>query len=158
MFLEDFNMPITVAGLQLDVAVGRPATLDETAAAALSYTEVAEVQTVGDYGASFAEVQTTNLKDAIQRFYKGSINYGQLTMGLNYESSDAGQQALSAGNDGANRNSEHTFKLTYQDGSIDYLVGNIFSYTKNASGGADSIVGSSVTIRLNEKPIQVAAP
>ena len=68
--------------------------------------------------------------------FKATENYGADTVTVNRDDNDAGQviveAALASDND-------YTFKVTFQDATIDYFTGKVVSF--NTSGGsADSMV------------------
>ena len=58
--------------------------------------------------------------------------------------------------EGATKNLQHSFKIEYQDGSVDFYSARIFSYTK-APGSANSMVGSTVQVEINTPITRVAA-
>lgn len=148
---------ITSTGTIMSVAAAQPATFDQVGYEALSFTEVGEVLSIAEYGATTQVVTHEPLKTGVTEKFKGFINYGQASAQLAYDSSDAGQAILKAGSDGATRFQNHSIKIEYSDGSVDYLDAGIFSYTKNPSG-ANSMVGSSVGLEVNRAPVEVAAP
>ena len=145
---------ITSTGTLFALAAAQPATVDAVGFAALTYTNVGEITELPEYGAS-AEV-VTHLPLATGRVVKlkGFINNGSMSVQCARDADDAGQQLLALGVTGINKNVEHSFRVTYQDGSIDYFTGKIFSYTKNP-GGANSVVGSSVQVEINSDIVEV---
>ena len=149
----------TSAGTTLAVFAGPPATYDEAGftGAGMTYIDVAEVTDMGEYGPEY-EVVTHNplaTRRTVKR--KGTVNDGALTMQLGRDPSDAGQAALIAGVDGAERDTVHSFKITLQDGTTQYFTGQIYSYTTNV-GSINQITGASVTVELDNEIIEVAAP
>ena len=150
---------ITSTGLTVAVSANEPATIDETGFAALSYTTIGEVTDFPEYGPNTDVVNHQPLATGITEKYKGFTDYGSTSMGLGRDATDAGQAILSAGSTpgGGTFNTNHSFKLTYSDGSVDYFYGQIFSYTK-APGSANSIVASTANIEINSKIVEVAAP
>lgn len=145
---------LTSTGTLLAVSVAAPATYDQAGFAALTYTNVGEVTDLPEYGPNVQVVEHNPLATGITEKYKGFINYGSQSMGLAWDVSDAGQTILSAGVTGATKNDPHSFRITYQDGSVDYYQGGIFSYTKNP-GSANSIVGSTVQVEINSIVVNV---
>lgn len=147
----------TSAGTTLGVVADQPATYDDTGFGDLSYTDVAEITDMGEYGPEY-EVVTHNplgTRRTVKR--KGTVNDGALTMQLGRDPSDAGQQILIDGVDGAERDTVHSFEVTLQDGTIQYFTGQIYSYTTNV-GSINQITGASVTVELDNEIIEVAAP
>jgi hypothetical protein len=68
--------------------------------------------------------------------FKGTENYGADTLTVNRDDDDAGQviveAALASDND-------YTFRVTFQDATIDYFTGKIVSFS-TSGGSADSMV------------------
>ena len=145
---------ITSTGTLFAVVAAEPATVDAAGFGALTFVNVGELTDLPEYGAN-AEVVTHNpLATGITEKYKGFINNGSMSLSLGRDADDAGQIILSGGVTGVNKNAEHSFRVTYQDGSIDYFTGKIFSYTK-APGGANNIVGSTVQVEINSVIVEV---
>lgn len=69
---------------------------DETAYAALSYTEIGEVETIGEFGDQASTVTFTALGDARVRKRKGVRDAGDLNVMVAYDARDAGQIAMIA--------------------------------------------------------------
>jgi len=88
--------------------------------------------------------------------FKGFINNGSQSVGLNFDSEDAGQTVLKDGTEGSTKNQQHAVKIEYQDGSVDFYSARIFSYTK-APGSANSMVGSTANLEINTVIVRVAA-
>lgn len=147
----------TSTGVTAAITVGQPTTFDETGYAALTYTDIGEVTSIGEYGATTQVVTHEPLATGVTEKFKGFINYGQASMSLAYDSADAGQAILKSLSDGTDRFSAASLKITYPDGSIDYLDVRVFSYTKNP-GGANSMLASTVNLEVNRAAVEVAAP
>ena len=148
---------ITSTGTKLSVVAEDPATFDDVGYEALTFVEVGEVIDLPEYGPNVQVVESNPLATGITEKFKGFINYGSQSMGLEFDSEDAGQIILAAGVEGATKNAQHAVKIEYQDGSIDYYSARIFSYTK-APGSANSMVGSTVQVEINTPVVRVAAP
>lgn len=147
---------ITSTGITLSVAAEVPATFDDQGYDALSWEEVGEVTDLGEYGPNVEVVTHNPLNTGVTQKLPGFINYGSQTIALGWDVSDAGQSILSdAANDPATAG-EHSVKVEYSDGSIDYYSGRVFSYTK-APGSANSVVGSNVTFEINTQVVNVPA-
>ena len=148
---------LTSTGTKLSVVAEDPATFDDVGYSALTFVEVGEVIDLPEYGPNVQVVESNPLATGITEKFKGFINYGSQSMGLEFDSEDAGQIILAAGVEGATKNTQHSIKIEYQDGSIDYYSARIFSYTK-APGSANSMVGSTVQVEINTPITRVAAP
>lgn len=147
---------LTSTGTTFSISASQPATLDAAGFQALTYTVVGEVTDIPEYGPNVQVVEHNPLATGITEKNKGFINYGSHAIGLGYDVADAGQVLLSEAVTGAAKNTEHSIKIEYQDGSVDYYTGKIFSYTKNP-GSANSIVGSTAQVEINSVVINVPA-
>ena len=148
---------ITSTGTRLSISANAPATVDQPGFEALTYTEVGEVIDLPEYGPNVQVVESNPLADGITIKKKGFVNYGSQSIGLEYDSADAGQQILDDAVTGPTKNDEHSVKIEYQDGSVDYYTCQVFSYTKNP-GSANSMVGSTAQVEINSPVVKVAAP
>tara|TARA_R100000541_G_scaffold30953_4_gene39908 strand:- start:7685 stop:8131 length:447 start_codon:yes stop_codon:yes gene_type:complete len=144
----------TSVGTAYAVSAAEPATYDQAGFAALTWTDVAEVTDLGEYGATYEVVTHNPLATRRTVKKKGTVNDGALAMQLGRDPSDAGQVLLIAGVDGVARDTVHSHRITHQDGTIQYVTGQIFSYTTNV-GSANQIVGASVTVELDNGIIEV---
>lgn len=144
----------TSTGMTFSLIAALPATFDDAGYAALAWVEVGELTDIPEYGSSTTVVEHNPLKTGVTEKNKGFINYGSTTLAMGKDASDAGQILLAAGNDGASRLLEHSFRIVFPDGAIEYTTGKIFSYT-TAPGGANSIVTSNVLIEMNRIILQV---
>jgi hypothetical protein len=147
---------LTSTGTILSVVAGDPDTFTAADYALLAFVEVGEVIDLPEYGPNVQVVESNPLATGITEKFKGFINFGSQSMGLEFDSEDAGQQILADGVEGATKNQQHAVKIEYQDGSIDYYSARIFSYTK-APGSANSMVGSTVQVEINTPVTRVAA-
>ena len=144
----------TSTGTQYAVSAAVPATYDSAGFLALTWTEVAEVTDMGEYGATYEVVSHNPLatKRTIKR--KGTVNDGAMALQLGRDPSDAGQLLLIAGVDGAAADVVHSHRVTLQDGTIQYVTGQIFSYTTNI-GASNQIVGAAVTVELDNAIVEI---
>ena len=144
----------TAAGTALAISSAAPATNDAAGHAALTHTEIGQIEQIGAIGAAFAKIEFKPLKGAVQK-HKGSPDYGSLQPSLAHDDGDAGQTLLrTAADDGTSK--LYSFKVTLPDGAIRYFQGRVFGYPENI-GGADTIVMANPTIEVETKPIKVAA-
>lgn len=142
---------MTSTETRLFVSATLPATYDAAGYNALTWTEVNEVTTIPAYGATVELVTHQPLKTGVTEKYKGFKNYGSVAAEAAYESADAGQDILRAN---VNAFTNIAIKIQYQDGSIDYTAGQVFSSTK-AAGSANSIVATSFQLEFNKPIVEV---
>ena len=137
----------TNAGTTLEVSIATPATYDSAGFGALSFTNVAEIVSLGEHGGTTALVTHNPLDTRRTAKFKGSINDGSMAVGLGMDLADAGQVILEDGALGSNIDVDHSFKVTYQDNSIEYFQAKIMSYTRNP-GTIDQVVAANTTLEL----------
>lgn len=147
----------TTTGMVVSVSAASPAAYTQTGFEDLTFTEIGEVTSVGEYGGSANEVEHTPLKSGEIQVFKGVINNGSPSFEYANDSSDAGQLILQAGFNGAEKFTLHSFKIEYSDGETDYFTSYIFSATKNP-GGSDTIVSGTAALRNQAAAITVPAP
>lgn len=149
---------MTSTGTILAVSAASPATVDASGFGALSFTTVGEAIDIPEYGPTVQVVESNPLATGVTEKFNGFINYGSLSIGLDLDLEDAGQAILEAGVPVPPAQfTPHSFKITFPDGTIEYFVAGIFSYTRNPST-ANSMIGSTALLEINSKIIRVAAP
>lgn len=139
------------------LVLGQPATYDAAGFAALTFVPVPDVDSIGPYGPTYNEVEASPLASEFVETYKGSGRAGAIDVSMYLNSEDPGQTLISSGTSGINRREIFSHRITYQDGSIDYSVGQLFSATKEI-GAQDSMVMRTVRVVFNKLPVEVAAP
>jgi hypothetical protein len=144
----------TSTGITLGVIAETPATFDDAGFSALTYQDVGEVIDIPEFGPNIQVVESNPLATGITEKRPGFANYGSVSIGLEYDPEDAGQQILEAAVDPGGEFIEHSFKLSYSDGTVEYFVGGVFSYTR-APGSANSMVGSTAQVEINSKIVRV---
>ena len=143
----------TAAGSALAISAATPSTLDATGYAALTFTEINQVEKLGSFGASFAKVEFQPLKGAKQK-YKGSADYGALQPSYAIDPADAGQTLLQTSADDESQKL-YSFKVTYQDGSKRFFQGRNFG-APETTDNADSMLTGAPTIEICTKIVRVA--
>lgn len=118
-------------GTTISVVVGEPATYDDTGFNALTYQEIGEVTSIGEYGGSAQVNQNIPLKTGVVNKRAGSYDYGSAATQITRDTADAGQTALKTGFDGAQKGNVHSIKITFPDASIQYFTAIISSFTTN---------------------------
>ena len=141
---------ITAAGTVFAVSAALPATHDLTGFTALSYTVVAEVVDGGTAGKTFNKVDHSPLGEREVLSLKGSYTQGIRSLGLGRDIVDAGQALLIAG---LEVDLPYSFRITYQNGDIDYVTATVDSYTDDI-GTIDTIVGSTVSLAQRDATIR----
>ena len=148
---------LTSTGTLVSLVAGDPATFDAAGYGDQTFVLVGEVIDLPEYGPNVQVVESNPLATGVTEKFKGFINYGSQSMGLEFDSTNAGQLVMIAAVEGATKNQQHSVKIEYSDGSIDFYSARLFSYTK-APGSANSMVGSTVQVEINTPITRVAAP
>ena len=114
---------------------------------AVSYTPIAEVTDIGEFGRTYNLVTHNPLGDRITVKRKGSINNGTLAVQMAYAPADAGQSMLATAVDS---DDSYSYKVILQDGTQ-------FLFTAQAMGrpvqvgGVDSITASTCNIEIDSQ-------
>lgn len=128
--------------------------------AALTWVEVGDIVSFGEFGASFEEIVHQPINDGLTYRFKGTKNQGSLSLNLGRAPADAGQTLLRTQSE---LYVDYNFKITLNDApsgggtpTTMYFYGKVMSYTTNVPS-SNSIVGSTCTIGINGDIIEVAA-
>lgn len=147
-------MPTTEGiGGSLAVSAASPASYDNTGYTALTWTDVAEVTEIPEFGADHEVVTHTPLATGIVNKYHGALNYGSLSVPMAYSDGDPGQAILIAA---ITSKDEISFRETRSDGSIRYFAGKCMSYKTAQSVG--SVVPATSQIEITRAVVPVDAP
>ncbi len=125
-----------------------------------SYTEVGEVEDLGEFGDTAEEVTFTALKDRRTRKFKGSFNAGTLTIVCGADPSDAGQDALRSA---FASDFDYNFKVMLNDavtsGGVPttlYFRGKVMSKGRNV-GQVNNVVRQTFAVGINSEILEVDA-
>jgi hypothetical protein len=141
----------TSAGSTFAISVAAPATFDAAGYVALTFTNVAEITDIGEFGKVYNVVKHLPLATRREQKFKGSYQTGSVVLKMARLSSDAGQLMLKTALDS---DSNVSVCITLQDGEKLYFAGTVIDF-KNGVGGADKITERSVTIEVNTDVIEV---
>ena len=144
----------TSAGTIYSVSAGEPATYDQAGFDALVYTVVGEVVDFGEIASEYETVTHNPVDTRRTQKLKGNVNDGTYTAQLGKDPSDAGQLIVLDGYDGANVDVIHSHKIEFQDGTIQYRIGKIYSYTTNIGSG-NQVLGAAVKIEVENKMLEI---
>lgn len=144
----------TAAGSTLAISVASPATKDAAGYAALTFTDIGQVEKIGAFGASFAKTEFQPLKGAKQK-YKGSKDNGAIQPSIALDSNDAGQAILQTSADDESQKL-YSFRVTYPDGAKRFFQGRTFGMPENADG-ADTMLMANPSIEICTDIVKVPA-
>lgn len=141
----------TAAGATIEISAGLPATYNAAGFAALTFSGIGEVTDIPEYSRVYNLVTHNPLADRRTVKRKGSFNDGSLTVLMALDRDDAGQVILQTA---LNSDNSFSFKITMQDGSIDYFTAQVLSYTTNI-GTVDNIVTAAAQIEIDNDIVSV---
>jgi Phage tail tube protein, TTP len=128
-----------------------PATDDATGYAVDTYVEVAEVQSIGDFGDKAEEIKFTAVGDSRTRKMKGARDAGDIQLEVGRDPFDPGQIALRAA---AASNSGYNFKIVLNDKSISTDTATTFYFKALVNGASNQLKGvNDVTVQTFELAI-----
>lgn len=125
-----------------------------------SYTDVGEVEDLGEFGDTAEEVTFTSLADRRVRKFKGSFDAGTVTITCGNDSGDAGQDAMIAA---FASDDDYNFRIRLNDAGPGqttpttlYFRGKVMSKPKNV-GNVSNVVRQMFTVGINSAIIEVPA-
>lgn len=131
-----------------------------TAFEALTWTEIGEVEDLGEFGDEASEITFTALSNRRVRKFKGTFNAGTVTVQAGSDPSDAGQAAMIAA---FASDLDFPFKITLNDQitlagtpTTLYFGGKVMSKRRNV-GNVENVVRQNFPIGVNTKIYEVAA-
>jgi hypothetical protein len=141
------------AGAKLSIGPIFSATVDTlTEFAALSYTQVNAVSSIGDFGDTSQEITFDVIDETRTRKAKGTRNGGTLSVVMAFDLTDTGQQALVTA---FASQSAYAFRVEFADkltgpgvNSAVFFYGKVMSNVVNA-GGANDITRRTCTIGVD---------
>ena len=130
----------------------------KTAYAALSYTEVKEIESIGEFGDQASTITFTSLADARTRKRKGVRDAGDLSVVVANDPLDAGQLAMIAGQ---LTDFSYAFKVILADAadsndtdSTFYFRGLVGSARLNV-GAANAMIKRTFAVLIDSKIVEV---
>ncbi len=125
----------------------------------LTYVEVGEIESIGNFGDKSSAINFTSLKDSRVRKLKGPRDAGSLALTVGDSPSDAGQLALIAAEA---TNFEYNFKVVLNDAitpstgtaSIHYFHGKVMGKELQV-GSATNVVKRAFTVDINSPILEV---
>lgn len=131
------------------------ANLTESEFVALTYTDIANVGNLGERGANtnIVSYDTWNTETTLKG--KGITNAGDPQLEVALDLADPGQLAVRVA--AASKSDNYAFKVTRQNGDIQYLRGLVTGPTEPGGRNEDFVLNV-FTLALNQLPIDVPAP
>ena len=157
-------MSYTSAGTTIYVDDELPTTYDDdgtTGYPAGTWTEIAEVTSIGDFGPVFSLVTHEPLNSRVVDKNKGSVNYGSTTVAAARKESDTGQGMMDTAVDS---DCPVAFKVAHNDlpceggtGTVEYFTGLVMSGVSTNLGGPNNTDSVSYTIEIKTPVVKVPA-
>lgn len=133
-----------------DVPLAQNADLGAAAFAALTYTTVPNVITIGETGVDQNMVSQPLWDKQLSAQQKGAATGAQFPVTILDEASD-GRTAMDVASAISDQNN-YAFKITYSDGSVEYNRG-VVSAPKYPKGGNEDFAQVTYTIASNQVPV-----
>lgn len=113
----------------------------------LTYVEIGEVESVGDYGDTIGDVSFSPLASGRVKHLKGQADAGSSELNIGLDAGDAGQLKLVEAFMDRSR-FDYPIKTVYVDGNTDYYAAKVMS---NKKGGitASGVLVRKVTLGIN---------
>lgn len=147
----------TAAGATIFIG-GTNLASNQTEYEADSYTEVGEVEDMGEFGDESEEITFAALKDGRVRKFKGPRDAGTMTVVVGDDQADEGQAAMEAAEASP---LDYNFKVVLNDAvtlggtdSIHYFHGKVMSKRRNV-GNVSNIVRRTFNVGVNSEIITV---
>lgn len=143
-------------GTKLSAALSGVEATDLTAlkAVGITYTEIGELESIGDYGDQLSDVSYTALANSRVTHLKGLADGGTVDLTIAFDAGDAGQTALvTASKDRSGYYYLYPIKIEYEDGLTDYIVVAVQGIRKQPGSGND-VVRRVVTVAVNSPVIE----
>lgn len=138
----------TVAGTKLYISAAAPTTNDAAGFAALTWTEVGQITSVGSVkGREYSTSTLSTVSDSQDREKKGSFKLPNAEFECAWAEDDAGQVMLETA---ANDYSVPSFKLVKQNSDIRYLTAQVSKFVENGGTSNDAVKGQFTLLRQTD--------
>jgi len=127
------------AGVKFKLSAAAPATYNAAGFAALTFTEIGEVKTGGDFGKTFQVITSQVLSRRGTTKKKGTFDAGALNMSIEIDPEDNGQELAEVAVDS---DADYSVCIELQDGTPYYLRGLVTKFTTSVGGPNDMLVGA----------------
>lgn len=149
----------TSATSKISISASLPATYDQAGYAALTFTEIGGVESIGAFGAEDSLVTFNPLASRITLKFKGSRNIGTLALAMALDNEDAGQDLARTASDSL---TPVSFKVETADASVYYFIALVMNNPVEV-GSVDQVTMSSLNLELTAGTggvgiVYVAAP
>jgi hypothetical protein len=126
------------SGTLFALSAAAPATYNAAGFAALTFANIGEVKTGGDFGKTFQVITSQVLSRRGTTKKKGTFDAGSLNLSMELDPDDAGQVLAETAVDS---DDDYSVKITLQDGTIYYLRGLVTEFVTTVGGPNDMLMG-----------------
>jgi hypothetical protein len=133
--------------LTADLPKDRTAAL--TLLKAITYVEIGEVESIGDYGDTINDVSFSSLAAGRARHLKGLADAGTSELSIGFDAGDAGQLAVVAAFLDRSR-FDYPIKVVYVDGQTDYFAAKVMS-NKKTGISVEGVLKRTVSLGINSE-------
>lgn len=135
----------SAAGSKFQLCADLPLAYNAAGFNDLTWTDVGEVTSIGEFGANYNVIEHLSLADKRTRKFSGSYNNGSMSVEMAFDALDSGQLlALDIMDTG----DECSVAIRLRDGSRYFSTGIITSFRRNV-GTTDTMVTATVNVELN---------
>jgi len=120
-----------------------------TLLAGLTYVEVGEMESIGDYGDTINDVSFSGLASGRAKHLKGLADAGSAELSIGFDAGDAGQLALVEAFLDRSR-FDYPVKVVYVDGETDYFAVKVMS-NKKTGISVEGVLKRTVTLGINSE-------
>ncbi len=154
----------TVAGASIAISATIPTTFDSSGYATVFTASpgpavIGQITDAGQHGRVYNVVTHNPIGSRGTQKFKGSFNEGQKVLIVGIDEDDAGQTLAITALDSDN---DYSFKVLYQNGSIDYFQAKVIGFQKSMTG-VDTMLTATLTLEITTTNagvgvVHVAAP
>ncbi len=152
----------SLATVSISTTTTAPATYDAAGYAALTYSQICPIQSIGAFGTTYESVNFDDICTGLRQKLKGINDNGEMEIVAAFDDTNAGQDyAVAAANDQSAAN--YHFKITLNNklnstgtDSTFYFSGKVMSATINP-GSASDVVTRTFNVSVNTALVEVSS-
>lgn len=135
---------VSGSGSKVYISATLPATYDKTGYDALTWTEITDITSVGEYGREYEMIDHAPIDKRQVVQIKGNYREGTIDLAFASIPADAGQVIVETA---STSDDNYAFKIVRTDGRVDAFSGKVTTFRPNVQGGAILSVASGVAIQ-----------
>lgn len=135
---------ISGSGSKIYISDDLPATHDKNGFNALTWVEIKEVTSIGEFGRDYSMIEHSPIDKRQTVQIKGNFTEGSVALAFASVPLDAGQILV---NTASKSDDDFSFKIVRTDGVIDAFTGKVTAFKPTVQGGSILSVSSNVSIQ-----------